>query len=90
MSHKFTKFPKMWQLCLEKKHADGSMYRVALYLLDKAAFSEQVPLGNRVLQGHGVSRASKWRVLKLFSEAGLIAVERRRGRPPLVKVRWVD
>jgi hypothetical protein len=42
------------------------------------------------LQSHGVSRASKWRVLKLFSEAGLIAVERRRGRPPLVKVRWVD
>jgi hypothetical protein len=90
MSRKFTKFPKMWQLCLEKKHATGSMYRVALYLLDKAAFSEQVSLGNRVLEKHSVSPASKWRALKLFGEVGLIAVERRRGRPPLVKVRWVD
>jgi hypothetical protein len=59
MSRKFTKFPKMWQLCLEKKHAGGSMYRVALYLLDKAAFSEQVTLGNRVLEKYCVSQASK-------------------------------
>jgi hypothetical protein len=88
VSYKFIKFPKMWQACLEEKRADGSTYRVALYLLDKASFSDVVPLGNRVLEKHGVSRASKWRALEYLRSAGLIAVEERRGRPPLVKVRW--
>ena len=88
MSYKFVKFPKMWQVCLEEKRADGSAYRVALYLLDKASFSDVVPLGNRVLEKHGVSRASKWRALEHLRSAGLIAVEARRGKVPLVKVRW--
>jgi len=82
------KFPKMWQVCLEEKRADGSAYRVALYLLDKASFSDVVPLGNRVLEKHGVSRASKWRALEHLRSAGLIAVGARRGKAPLVKVRW--
>jgi hypothetical protein len=80
MSPKYTKFPKMWQLCLADKRADGSTYRVALYLLDKACFSEKVPLGNRVLAKHGVSRASKWRALEELRRAGLITVEDRRGK----------
>ena len=44
MSSKFVMFPKMWQTCLAEQHADGSTYRVALYLLDRASFSEHVPL----------------------------------------------
>jgi hypothetical protein len=90
MNRKFVKFPRMWQLCLAEKSADGSTYRVALYLLDKASFSEQVPLGNRVLSKLGVSRASKWRAIGLLRRAGLIAVEARRGKAPLVKVRWTN
>jgi hypothetical protein len=78
----------MWQICLEEKRAGASTYRVALYLLDKATFSKQVPLGNRVLKKHGVSRAGKWRALEFLRQAGLIAVEERRGKAPLVKVRW--
>jgi hypothetical protein len=88
VSAKFVKFPKMWQARLEDTRADGSTYRVALYLLDRANFSDTVRLGNRVLEKHGVSRASKWRALKLLRSAGLIAVEERRGKAPLVKVRW--
>jgi hypothetical protein len=61
---------------------------VALYLLDKATFSEHVPLGNRALKKQGVSRASKWRALELLRHAGLIAVEGHKGRVPRVKVRW--
>jgi hypothetical protein len=86
--HKFVKFPWMWQVCLAENRADGSTYRVALYLLNKASFSGVVPLGNRVLEKHGVSRASKWRALEHLRNAGLIAIEERSGRPPLVKVRW--
>ena len=88
MSYKFIKFPKMWQACLAEKRANGSTYRVALYLLVRAAFSEQVPLGNAALKRQGVGQRSKWRALQQLRQAGLIAVENRQGRLPLVKVRW--
>ena len=88
MSRKFVKMPKMWQVCLAEMQADGSSYRVALYLLDRATWSEDVPLGNRVLEKYGVSRASKWRALEQLRRKGLIVVQARRGSPPLVRVRW--
>jgi DNA polymerase I len=88
VNHKFVKFPKTWQACLAEQRADGSTYRVALYLLDKASFSENVPLGNAALKRQGVSQRSKWRALQQLRRVGLVAVENRQGRPPLVKVRW--
>ena len=88
MSQKFVMVPKMWQTCLAEMNADGSTYRVALYLLDKACWSQQVPLGNRVLETHGVSRRTKWRALGRLRQAGLIAVEHRPRRNPVVTVRW--
>ena len=88
MGLKFIKFPSIWQDTLVKVDADATTYRVALHLLDRAAWGQNVPLGNRVLEKHGVSRWSKWRALKRLREAGLIAVESRRGRPPLIKVRF--
>jgi hypothetical protein len=59
VGYKFVKFPRMWQVCMAERRADGSVYRVALYLLDRANFCEYVPLGNRVVEKCGVSRASK-------------------------------
>ena len=47
MDYKFVKFPRMWQVCLAEQGAGGSTYRLALYLLDRAAFSENVPLGTK-------------------------------------------
>jgi hypothetical protein len=85
---KFIKFPEMWRVCLADAHADGCTYRLALYLLDRASFSERVTLGTRALKKHAVSRASKWRALQRLRQAGLIAIETRRGRPPVVTVRW--
>jgi len=88
MAHKFIKFPVIWQETLAKAKADGNTYRVALYLLDRAAWGQDVPLGNRVLEKAGVSRWGRWRALERLRKAGLVAVENRRGRPPLVKVRF--
>jgi hypothetical protein len=85
---KFIKFPEMWRACLADARADGCTYRVALYLLDRACFSERVTLGNKALEKHGVSRASKWRALQQLRAAGLVALETRRGRAPIVTVRW--
>ena len=88
MGHKFVKFPKMWETCLTKRGVTVATYRVALYLLDQARFAEHVPLSTAALKKRGVSQRSKWRTLEPLRQAGLIAVEHRRGRPPLVKVRW--
>jgi hypothetical protein len=88
MTGKFVKVPAIWMATLACIRADGSTYRVALYLLDRAAWSEHVSLGNRVLKKHGVSRRSKWRAVERLRQSGLVVVERRRGRPPLVKVRF--
>ena len=88
MGQKFVKVPKMWQVCLAEKRAGASTYRLALYLLDKSTFSEEVPLRNGALKGQGVGRRTKWRALEQFRQFGLIAVETRPGKPPLVKVRW--
>jgi hypothetical protein len=88
MSYKFVKFPRMWQVCLKEQRANGATYRLALYLLDRANFSETVPLRNGTLKKHGISRRSKWRALEQLRRPGLIAVEDRRGKVPLVRVRW--
>jgi hypothetical protein len=88
MGHKFVKFPRMWQVCMAERRMDASAYRVALYLLDRANFSDHVPLGNRILAKHGVGRTSKWRALHQLAQAGLIGIERQQGKAPVVKVRW--
>jgi hypothetical protein len=85
---RYIKVPVMWQEVLAGIRADGTTYRVALYLLGKAAWSENIPLGNRVLEKLGVSRRGKWRALERLRQVGLVAVERRRGRPPMVRVRF--
>jgi len=88
LTSKFIKVPKIWCEYLVKADADASTYRVALYLLDQATWSIDVPLGNRVLAKMGISRWGKWRALQKLRQVGLVAVESRRGRPPLVKVRF--
>jgi hypothetical protein len=88
MRRGFIKVPKLWAEYLVKADADAATYRVALYLLDQATWSTDVSLGSRVLAKAGVSRWSKWRALQKLRQVGLVAVESRRGRPPLVKVRF--
>ena len=72
MSRKFIKVPKMWEMCLAERGADGSTYRAALYLLDRANFAEHVPLSTAALRKRGVSQRSKWRALKQIAQAGLV------------------
>jgi hypothetical protein len=47
----------------------------------------QIRLGNVALKEAGVNRASKWRALGELERWGLIVVERRHRKSPLVKVR---
>ena len=75
---------------LAETHADGCAYRVALYPLDKAGWSHHVVLGTATMQKLGVGRKGKRGALQQLRRAGLIAVEERPHKSPIVTVRFVD
>jgi len=87
---KFVKFPKMWRLRLAETRANGCAYRLALYLLDQASFSRQVTLSTARMRKLGVGRDGKRIGLRQLRKAGLIAVEERPRKSPIVTVRFVD
>jgi hypothetical protein len=88
--NKFTKFPRMWHEQLARVRANGCAYRVAIYLLGQARFSKQVILSTSAMRSLGVSRNGKRGALIQLRRAGLIAVEDRSDKNPIVTVRWVD
>jgi hypothetical protein len=83
----FIKFPRMW---MERLRASRSLatYKVALCLLFRnwKARGRPFPLTNTVLSEERVSWQAKWRALRELEELGLIRVEERPNRSPLVTV----
>jgi hypothetical protein len=88
--NKFTKFPKLWRVRLAETRANGCTYRVALHLLEQACWSRQVTLSTATMRKLGVSRNGKRGALHQLRRAGLIAVEERPRKSPIVTVRFVD
>lgn len=68
--------------------ASGQTYRIALYLLylDWRGRGKPIQLANSLLQIDGVSRQSKWRALTDLKRRGLITLERRPRRSPMIKL----
>jgi hypothetical protein len=68
--------------------ATGQTYRVALILLymNWKGRGAPIKLTNGMLRIDGVSRQSKWRALGDLEQRGLIAVERRPSRSPLIRL----
>ena len=66
--------------------ASGQTYRIALCLLylDWRGSGEPIQLANGLLQIDGVSRQSKWRALADLEHRGLITIERRPRRSPMI------
>ena len=64
----------------------GKSLQVALMICHVAVLtrSNQVRLSSRKVELFGVSRGAKLRALRWLEKAGLIAVERRSGRNPIV------
>jgi hypothetical protein len=87
---KFTKFPEEWRDQLARMGADGTTYRVALYLLYEVwrSGSDRVKLANVGLKAQGVSRWGKNRALHRLARAGLISTERASGKSPVVTVKY--
>jgi hypothetical protein len=90
MTYGFTKFPNTWRFSLARVRADGCAYRVAFYLLDQGRWRERVTLSTAALQKLGVSRKGKRSALQQLRKAGLIEVEERPRKSPIVKVRFKE
>ena len=90
---KFTRFPREWEYQLARMEgASVATYRVALYLLWESWRSDlqQVKLPNGALRKWGVGREAKRRALDKLGRAGLVAVERRPCKSPIVTVKFTD
>ena len=59
---------------------------VALQLIATAQSSYRVPLSNVATQVFGLNRNAKYRALAWLERAGLVQVERKIGRSPLVTI----
>jgi hypothetical protein len=82
----FVKVPWTW---IERlAGASGQTYRVALCLLYQhwKGGGGPINLANGMLLLDGVTRYSKWKALGDLERRGLITVERRRRRSPIVRV----
>ena len=83
----FVKVPLDWVDRLEAAKRI-STYRVALYLLRQhfRTAGRPITLSNVAMRGTGVSAWEKWRALAELEDAGLIGVERRPKKSPIVKL----
>jgi hypothetical protein len=83
---RFVQVPLWWAEAVAKAATGGATMLVSIYLLHAAwkAKSTTFPLPNGYLKQHGVSRWVKYRVLRELETAGLITIERRDRRSPLI------
>jgi hypothetical protein len=82
---KFIKFPWAWYERLAPAGL-AVTYKLALHLLylHWRAGGKPIKLSNVTLTGTGVTKDTKWRGLRALEAAGLIRVERRARRSPVV------
>jgi hypothetical protein len=83
----FVKVPWVWVERLAEAHYTVT-YRVALHLLYQHWKSGGRPilLANGMLRMEGVALGTKWRALRELERLGLIAIERRPRKSPLITV----
>jgi len=68
--------------------ASGQTYALALHLLYLHWKNHGAPvkLANGMLKIDGISRRTKWRALAGLERRGLISIERRSGKSPLIRL----
>jgi hypothetical protein len=88
---RFVKVPEIWWEGLAKVRAGGSTYRVAGYLLKRVwKRGNPVKLTNEGLDAIGVGRKGKRLALGELRRAGLVTVEERPKKSPIVVVKFVE
>jgi len=88
----FVKVPMLWVQCLVENRGGVNAYRVAHYVLHEAwrTNARQIKLTNTALAANGVDRKGKATALRQLRKAGLISVEERPNRSPIVTVRFLE
>jgi hypothetical protein len=83
---RFLKGPVPWEWIIQASELPGKALIVGLCLwrLSGAVRNPTVTLGNAELEPFGVDRAAKSRALTVLANAGLITIERKHGRLPIV------
>jgi hypothetical protein len=81
----FVRLPLTWVEQLASTRS-ANTYRVAIHLhyLQWRGKGDPIKLTNGILAMEGVSRFAKWRALRELEHLGLIMVERRRRKAPLI------
>ena len=84
---KFIMVPLGWVEKLEG--CSGHTYHVALHLLylHWTSHGKPIQVANGMLRYDGVSRRSKWRALTQLEQRGLIIIERRNRRSPIIRLK---
>jgi hypothetical protein len=82
----FVKVPCWWIERLAKSTRHRATFVVALHLLYQhwKLRGQPIKLANGILKMEGVSRRAKWRALGELERAGLITIERRRRKSPVI------
>jgi hypothetical protein len=86
---KFVRVPNKWVKMLAACRS-ANAYRLALYLLDehRRLKGGSIPISNlAALNGAAIGRMAKWRALRELEALGLIRLEQRHGKSPLV---WLN
>jgi hypothetical protein len=80
----FVMVPWTWRERLEGAPGQTILLALDLVYLSWKNKEEPIKLANAMLQHDGISRQSKWRALNELERRGLVRVERRPRRSPLV------
>ena len=82
----FVKLPWTWVEALSG--ASGKTWELAAHLLYQHWEGNGAPikLANGMLENDGIDRFAKWRALKELERRGLVTIERRSARSPIVTV----
>ena len=82
----FIQMPMVWVERL--RGATGQTWHLAAHLihLHWKGRGQPIKLANGMLQFDGIGRSAKWRALNDLERRGLIAIERRPKRSPIVRV----
>jgi hypothetical protein len=83
----FIRTPFSWWEKLSGCH--GQILAVALFIIHlewKSQGRRPVKLANGALDAYGISRRTKWRALNELERLGLISVERRVRKSPIIRI----
>jgi len=84
----FVRLPWVWVEALSG--ASGQTWQLATHLLylNWKGKGEPIKLANGMLEIDGISRWSKWRALSELEGRGLVKVERRPGKSPIITLNF--